>query len=225
MKNCHLIGVLIIFLCTMGLSSCNYSQKSKLELKFEEYVNKNFADPSDLIEIASIELEDSIDMREFCDLYLNGFYHPDSIENKVNEQLELMVSLAKQVPAWFKYRNREYVMQLWNSEGPYVTLRSEWELLKEEYDKVDSLNLIQKMYVIKARVKQENKTIMKEFYATDYMIVDSVAISDKEILHKDSPQEVLALTDALDAYMNVVRIKMDYLKEIISFNRKQQSSI
>ncbi len=224
MKNFHFIGLLIITL-TMGLYSCNHPQKSKIELKFEEYVNRNFANPSDLIEIASIELEDSIDMREYCNMYLNGIYHPDSIETKVLEELNFMASLANQVPSWFKYSNREQVMRIVNSDAIYVTLRPKWKHLKEEYEKVDSLNLIQKMYVIKARVKQEDKIIMKKFYATDYMIVDSMAISDKEILHTDSPQEVLALTDALDSYMNVVNLKMDYLNEIINFNTKQQASL
>lgn len=222
MKNSYIAIILIIVQLAIGLYSCNRSQKSKIELKFEEYVNKNFATPSDLIEIASIELEDSINMREVLDLYLNGSCRPDSIESRITEQFELMSSLFKQTPTWFKNYNKEYIIKLINSESSYLTLSPKWEYLKEEYEKIDSLNLIQKEYVIKARIKQNDKIVMREFYAIDYMIVDSLAISSEKILYKDLPQEIRSLLDALDSYMEAVRLKRNYIHELISFNNKQQ---
>ena len=76
------------------------------------------------------------------------------------------------------------------------------------------------MYVIKARIKDGNNVTLKNYYAVDYMIVDSLKIDDSPILQQDSPREVLALTDALEDYMKVVRIKMDYMKEWIDLNNK-----
>ena len=68
------------------------------------------------------------------------------------------------------------------------------------------------------------ETIMKIFYAVDYMIVDSLAISDKEIPITDCPHDVLAFTEALDSYIKLVKIKLDYLNEITEFNNKQRKA-
>lgn len=201
-------------------TSCKKTAKGRIEQKFEEYVNKKFANPSDFIKITSIELEDSLNIREMCESYLTEL-SPDSIDSKVSEEEELMSSLANKVPVWFKRNNREYVLQLISSEGAYIRLRPIWNKLKEEYGKVDSLNLIDRYYVIKAQVKENNSNVIKEFYATDYMIVDSLVISDKKIMHKDSPREVLVLCDALESYIKAVKIRLDFLEELRNFNDKQ----
>ena len=62
---------------------------------------------------------------------------------------------------------------------------------------------------------------MQKFYATEYMIVDSIVISDKGINHRDSPQQVLTLTDALDAYMKDLEKATSFYQELVEFNNKQ----
>lgn len=208
-------------ICSVIVTSCGNTPKGRIEQKFEEYVNGNFANPSDMIEIASIELEDSIDMREYCELYLNE--HPDSIISKIKNQLFVMAYFAKRVPKWFKRDNGEYAMNLLSSYSalPLVSLPAKWESLKDEYGKVDSLNLVQKMYILKARVKQGDNIVMQNFYVTDYMIIDSIKISNKEIRHSDSPQIVLNLTDALDSYVTDVSKVTSFYKDLVEFNNKQ----
>ena len=144
MKTYHLINVLIIAPFLLWVYSCNYPEKSKIELKFEEYIRKNSANPSNLVEIASIELEDSVDMRELYELCLSE--PADSIIFKISKQMNVMSYFAKRVPDWFKRDNGEYAMYLVSSysDVPLVTLQSKWENLKKEYEKVDSLNLTQK---------------------------------------------------------------------------------
>lgn len=226
-RNCPLkIGylslvVMVATICSVAVVSCSKCPKGRVEQKFEEYVKRNFANPSDFVEIASIELEDSLDMKELCETYINESC-PDSIELKISQQMVLASSLIKNAPTWFKEMNKEHIMGLLKSDDYFLRLNPKWEYLKEEYCKVDSLNLIQKFYRIKARVKENGSVLIKDFYAVDYMIVDSLKISDKEILQKDSPREVLDLTDALESYMESVRIKMDYLKEFIELNNKLQ---
>ena len=218
---CLAIVFIAIAICNITIISCKNTPKGRVEQKFEEYVKKNFANPSDYIEIASIELEDSLDMKELCQLYLIESC-PDSIEPKITQQMEFAASLTKKAPEWFKDMNKEHIMSLLKSDGYFLRLNPKWSYLKEEYEKVDTLNLIQKFYLIKARVRDNGKTTIKDFYAVDYMIVDSLVINDKPILQKDSPREVLVLTDALESYMEAVRIKMDYLKEFIDYNNKLQ---
>lgn len=221
----HKIGCVIIFIMAVLWSaivtSCGNTPKGRIEQKFEEYVKKNFANPSDMIEIAGIELDDSIDMKEYCELFLSE--HPDSIVSKIRQQITIMGYFAKRVPTWFRRKNSDIAMSLLAeySELPLVTLESKWKVLKDEYEKVDSLNLIQKMYIIKARVKQGDNIMMQKFYAVDYMIVDSLRISDKEIPHTDSPQIILNLTDALDSYMTAANKATSFYKDLVEFNDKQ----
>ena len=218
---CLAIVAIVITIFGVAVISCSKHPKGRVEQKFEEYVKKNFANPSDFVEIATIELEDSIDFRDFCQLYLTQM-SPDSIDFKISEQIQLASTLIKKTPKWFKESNKEHIMYLLNSDSYFERLYPKWQSLKKEYFKVDSLNLIQKFYHIKARVKENGSIGMKDYYAVDYMIVDSLIISDKEILQNDSPREVLDLTDALDSYMKSVRIKMDFLKEFIELNNKMQ---
>lgn len=220
---CQAVIFIIIAVFSLGAISCAKPPKGRIEQLFETYVDKNFANPSDLIEIASIELEDSIDFRQICELYLNQ-YCPDSVDSKIIDQIMLMPVLAKQAPTWFNRRNGEYDLRLISSEISDLRLAPGWEHLKREYEKVDTLNLIERFYTIKARVKQNEETIMKIFYAVDYMIVDSLAISDKEIPITDCPHDVLAFTEALDSYIKLVKIKLDYLNEITEFNNKQRKA-
>lgn len=201
--------------------SCKKAPKGRIEQKFDEYVEKNFANPNDFIEIASIEMEDSLDMRALCELYINESC-PDSIEPKITQLVNRCASLANRAPQWFKDETRSQVWDLINSESRYVRLGTKWQYLKDEFGKVDSLNLVQKMYIIKARIKDGNDVALKNYYAVDYMIVDSLKIDDKPILQNASPREVLVLYDALEDYMKVVRIKMDYLQEWIDYNNKLQ---
>lgn len=216
---CLAVIFFMITICGIIAPSCSDTHKGRVEQKFEEYVKRNFANPKDFIEIASIELEDSLDMRELCELYINDSC-PDSIEPKITHLVESATRLANRAPQWFKDENRSHVWGLINSESRYVRLDAKWQYLKDEFERVDSLNLVQKMYVIKARIKDGNNVTLKNYYAVDYMIVDSLKIDDSPILQQDSPREVLALTDALEDYMKVVRIKMDYMKEWIDLNNK-----
>ena len=218
---CLAIVCIVLVICSITITSCKNTPKGRVEQKFEEYVKRNFANPSDLIEIASIEMEDSLDMRALCELYLNESC-PDSIEPKITQLVKSAAVLSNQAPQWFKDETRSHVWDLINSESRYVRLGAKWQYLKDEFEKVDSLNLVQKMYNIKARIKEGNKVILKNYYAVDYMIIDSLKIDEKPILQHDSPREVLVLTDALEDYMKVVRIKMDYLQEWIELNNKLQ---
>lgn len=221
---CLAIIFLMIAFCGIIVSSCKNTSKGRIEQKFEEYIKSNLANPNDFVEIASIELEDSLDMRELCKLYIYESC-PDSIQTKISHLVESCASIANRAPQWFKDESRNHVWNLIHSESSYVRLDAKWQYLKDEFEKVDSLNLVQKMYIIKARIKESGNVTLKNYYAVDYMIVDSLAIDDKPILHNNSPREVLVLTDALEDYMEVVRIKMDYLQEWIDFYNKLQQVI
>ncbi len=218
---CFAVIFMIMAFYGVIVSSCKHIPKGRIEQKFEEYIKRNLANPNDFVEIASIELEDSLDMRELCELYINKSC-PDSIEPKITQLVESCAFIANRMPQWFKDESRNHVWHLINSESRYIRLDVKWQYLKDEFEKVDSLNLVQKMYIIKARIKESGNVTLKKYYAVDYMIVDSLAIDNKPILQNDSPREVLVLTNALKDYMEVVRIKMDYLQEWIDFNNKLQ---
>lgn len=212
--------VCLIFVCALlAISSCS-SNEGKVKTVFKDYVESNFNDPNDLVEIVSVDSCDTISSKDMKSLLKEAKHKYDSIRiefNKVSNQITsfphgTISSLGRDNPN-FMDACMEYGDDMTSCVENDETLSG---LLigvlgggggtpAKRYDKAMHIkdNAILQ-YTIKARIKENGKVKLKTYYAICDTTMKNIKISLKKAAIRDvmSISEAEEMSDLISMYAN-----------------------
>lgn len=211
-----LIFVILISICLGITFSCDTLMKDRIEIKFQDYVSNNVDNPKDLVEVVSIEKTDSFDILQ----HINGCINDvslDSLRNGKIKYMEKLIYLAPKLPDNIRAEIGEKVLpiileyknQVYSDVASYNLKKKELSLL---YEGIDSTKAVQRSYLIKARIRHNGDVVMKEFYAMDCCIIDSVVISDTPIQTENLPSQVSEALTVLNEFWAIIKKEMKFIK-------------
>ena len=218
----------IFIICLITVSCSEPTPEVKIEKAFKNYVNENFDNPKDLIEIISVTFKDSIsraNVDEARELIADGH---KIIEIMMTEESRLWEKFGN---ANLRYNGDQKVLSLateifnasedidkWQKNN---TKRGDklYEKINKNYTQLDS-TLIFTSYEIKARVKQNGEPKITYFY--------SIYSTDKIEIYKEKkypePFEgimndcieqlymIKEMTELWQTQLNTTKKLLDYLK-------------
>lgn len=85
----------LFFLLFMNLLSCSKSKEDKINAAFKDYVQNNFDDPSQFVEVVSIETKDTFSTIKFKKIYRELCERDDTL-NKLSDQLKVEIDAIKE---------------------------------------------------------------------------------------------------------------------------------
>lgn len=204
---------LIASICSIFISSCGSQPKSRIEQKFQNYVNENFGNPKDLVEIVSITKTDSFDILGHIDILLssNQMEYLSELYAKYGEAL---INLAAKLPSSKKYELSKKVLPLINEKSSTIysdlaSYNTKREKLIRLVNDIDSTFAVSREYLIKARVRTKDEVVVKKFYVMDCCVIDSVMISESSIKTSELPPQTLEILIAIEEYWGVIKKQLD----------------
>lgn len=203
----------IIVVLLLAVASCQQKPKSRIEERFEQYIQRNFVNPSDYKGIADIEHTDSFDFQSVSKDVL-------SIADSLNGILVVkMDSLSK------SRAKSEYSSGL---DGIIKDL--EFQVLWMKYSNAivndslrkDSIDAILKMYEpsmfvtqsYTLKVKIDGNTEITPYYALDCALIDSVYYSPSPIKKSVLPSPLLSLSGLIDRCLEDNNKRINLIAEI-----------
>lgn len=226
-------------LCAIALlviSSCS-SNESRVKSAFKDYVQSNFNNPNDLVEIASVDSCDTITSKDLKSLLKEAKHKYDSIRdefNKVSGQITsfphgTISSLGRDNPnfmdACMEYRE-DMVSCVENDETLSALLIGALgggDTPAKRYDKAMSAkdNTILQ-YTIKARIKENGNVKLKTFYAICDTTMKNIKVSLKKAAIRDvmNISEAEEMNDLISMYANSYSnyaVAVDEGKAIITY--------
>ena len=214
------IFVCLISVCALlAISSCS-SNESRVKSVFEDYVQSNFDDPNNLVEIASVDSCDTITSKELKSLLKDAKHKYDSIKvefDKVSNQITsfphgTISSLGRDNPnfmdACMEYR--EDMVSCVENDGTLSGLLigvmgGGADPPIQRYNKVmNSKDNTILQYTIKARIKEDGKVKLKTYYAICDTTLENIKISPKKAAIKDVISSSVAeeMNDLISMYAN-----------------------
>lgn len=203
----------------ISMSSCS-SNESRVKSAFEDYVQSNFDDPNNLVEIASVDSCDTITSKELKSLLKDAKHKYDSIRvefDKVSNQITsfphgTISSLGRDNPnfmdACMEYR--EDMLSCVEKDETLSGLLSSVmgggaDTPIQRYNKVmNSKDNTILQYTIKARIKEDGKVKLKAYYAICDTTLENIKISPKKAAIKDVISSSVAeeMNDLISMYAN-----------------------
>lgn len=93
MKNFLLFSVFVSSF--LILFSCSQSKENKVNAAFKEYVQNNFDDPSQFVEVVSVEIKDTFSTNNLKRVYRDLCERDDTL-NKISDQLKVEIDVIKE---------------------------------------------------------------------------------------------------------------------------------
>ena len=167
--------VICILINVLSLCSCVESRTDIIQKEFELYVDSNFDDPSNLMEIINIELNDTINNEDIDSLMvltnkLDSLISDDTIQEETLKEFDKLKT--KFSPDDLDYSDRERLLDLFSESikiGRKKILSLGYKknkiVLDSIYNTLDSFNLYQ--YKIQVRIKENNQPKIKYYYAIE----------------------------------------------------------
>lgn len=216
-------AILLLILCAFIIGCQNNTIENKIKAAFKQYGNENFASKNSIKDYISIEPFDTISSQaliESCEVFVNAelpfFIFQREIESYGNKYDNVL--RKTKVP----YRLREQLndameeMRANPYQGTYLILVQ--EKLKEVMNEVnssDSIYIVQ--YKIKARIKENNITEVREYYAivenNDY---DNIKIQDHELKTNECPEIITKLISAMDTFTEIYKDEKKTYNRVLS---------
>lgn len=217
-KNMRTTAMLFIsFFFVISFVSCDKTIEDRIRNEFKIYVNENFGSPSDLKEIVSISLKDSIGFQQMKRLGLEAL-KLDSILNDmnsknfewINNSSKNMSHAANENIGELRSAIEDNIEYLHFGLPKYYSAKNN---LEKQLEQNDSTRYVH--YKIKARVKiGENKKIN-----TYHAYIDNngkIKITDNELKISEMPDSWKEITSDIDAFI----AEAEKRKEIL-FNMKK----
>lgn len=218
--------LLIIILISLSFTSCDKTIEDRIKKEFKTYVNKNFGEPSDFKEVASIELIDTIGFQKLKYLSIESLKIDADLEQIKDENLEWITNNSSK----FKFKYSKEVRDLRKALEDYLDylqygfLRyaSSHKALKEQIDQNDSSMFIH--YEIKARVKvgEDKRVNTYHAYINNNGKID---IKDNTLTTDEMPESWKELTNAIDSFLVEAEIRKRKLIELRKYILKLKDSI
>jgi hypothetical protein len=220
LKNVFVSCITIVTILSIVIA-CSNTSKSKLEQDVELGIKQNLGNPSDFIEIVSINLVDSTDYNQ---LY-NKIIPVDTLVDKIIGTHDGGVNLINDIAAKvdkipsserekIKGKVLGIMMGLLSIDNYVSNVREAEKVLHDAYASTDSTYLFSKSYKVKARIKENGTPVVKSFNASSCIGIDSVIVSAEEIKMEDMP---IATSKLLSAFSNYIE-KVKPLYELLSNN-------
>lgn len=182
-----LISLLFLFL----FFSCENGIEKKIEKEFKTYVNENFGEPSDLKEIVSIELKDTVSYADISNIVKKARNISDIIEG----QIDTIHSWSADGTLRQILTNNSEDYSLKKALKDYADMMENTYLFDFKYKirqlrefDINDKRIIYFHYIIKTRIKEEQEAKIYHAY------IDSngkIKIKNKAMLTGEAPEDYL----------------------------------
>lgn len=227
-----------MLMLAVSIASCS-SDKSKVKSAFNDYVQSNFDDPKDLMEIVAIDSCDTVGIKQLKTSLVEAKELYDSLKKENKELSQKVTSIPQEKlhklwgenPAFFS-AYKEYIMSNLNAMqddenvssmlidafgGEHVT--SPDERYKKAMEAKGN-TIIQ--YTIKARVNIKGKPTLQTYYAICDSTLSSIKIGTRKVQVSDVMEQSVAneIADLVSIYSNnavTLGVQNESAKEIINY--------
>lgn len=86
--------------------------------------------------------------------------------------------------------------------------------LKIMAEGIDSTMAVSRNYIIKARIKKDGEIVVKDYYATDCFLIDSVIVSTTPIKIADLPSQTSEILTTLSDFWDVIDKQVKYTNRL-----------
>lgn len=227
-----------MLMLAVSIVSCS-SDKSKVKSAFKDYVQTNFDNPKDLIEVVAVDSCDTVGIKQLKESLVEAKQMYDSLKKENKELSHKVTSIPqdKLHKLWgedpsFLSAYKEYVMGSINAMqddenlssllidafgGEHVA--SPDERYKEAM-KAKGNTMIQ--YTIKARINFKGKPTLRTYYAICDSTLSSIKIDTKKVQVSDVMEQSVAneIADLISTYSNnavTLGTQNEAAKEIINY--------
>lgn len=193
---------------------CTPKPKSRIEIAFENYVERNFVEPNKYLGISSIAVVDSMDVigiiSDFEALmdsisvihnddieYINKHLPKTSYSFKMNHAVEFSQILLSGLDHTLSTPNRKGSMK--NNANSLLNLS-------------DTTRRINRIY--HANVKIKGNIEMTTYYIVDCALIDTILISPNPITTSDTPYPLCDVLTLIDSYKEETSKDLDILSGI-----------
>lgn len=216
-----LIALMLIIGVIFMAFGCTPKSKSRIEQRFEQYVQENFYNPRDFEGFSAISLIDTFDV---IDIGNGCIEQSDSINAMLTKAMEDMNKQLKTA--------NSHAIENCRSEGISIAFKfmdvangihkrnTRKEHLAKLLESVDSAKAVNRLYVLKARIK--GKIEIVPYYAMDCAVIDTILISDKPIQRKDAPDALTDIFNLIDEFVEENGSRLKLLGEILDLTQKLQ---
>lgn len=203
--------------------SCESQSKGRIETKFQNYVNNNWGDPKDLIEVISVVETDSFNILS----HVNEIEKVslDSLQKEMLVRAERLLYLAPKLPHQKREEIGKKVLPLIievnaNLLKDMASYNSKKEEVKRLAANIDSAMSVSRNYIIKARIKQDDEIVVKEYYAMDCFAIDSVIFSYAPIKVSDFPPQTYELVTTMRDFWDIIDKQLTYNEKLLNLIRE-----
>lgn len=238
------IFVCLIFVCALlAISSCS-SNEGKVKTVFKDYVESNFNDPNDLVEIVSVDSCDTISSKDMKSLLKEAKHKYDSIKVEFRKVSENITSIPAGTIRDLGYENPDFMdvcttyrtdlEKSIENDGTFALLLANAleggepeniTLPSKRYEKIMSTkdNIVYQ-YTIKARVKDNGSVKLKKYYAICDTTLTNIKISQRkttigDLMGKSDAEETIDLTSMYAESYTSYAVVVEEGKTILSYIR------
>lgn len=219
----NFIFVLSILICSSIILSCESQPKGRIETKFQNYVNENFGNPKDLIEIISVVETDSFDVLSHVNKIEDVSL--DSLQKIMLTYSERLLYLAPKLPNQKREEiSKKLLPLIVEVQSTHIhdisSCNSKREKLRQLAAGIDSTMAVSRSYTIKARIRQGGEIMVKEYHATDCFAIDSVVFSDTPIKVADFPNQMSEIVTTIGDFWDIIKKYLAYNDRLLNLIRE-----
>lgn len=223
--------MLALALCVL-IGCASPSIEKEIKSTFKTYVEENFGNPDNFIEIVKIELVDTIstdkaknEVREIVAKNDNLVKEADSLATHYGDK---MLTISKDRGRLMAFRSDDRAKQLLldayeasTEKLEYMTSveATQYRIARDNIDTVlaieDSVFIIQ--HKIKVRLLENNEPIIKDFYSLSDQ--NGIRIYDRVITMDDYPKSIADLYDAASKLYDAFQLRQDYTLSEVSADK------
>lgn len=219
-----LIAIVMMLIFSVILIGCSHKSKSRIETAFEKYASETLVDKSELKDIKSIELTDSVD---FYNMAQETAMLSEQAISEMDSITELYYKALPNAPKSRIYSHD--VQDKLNSHIDFIKM-NQYEIavvevatksLRQLIDSVSNLNKINRSYKIKVELKSNPEYVI--YYAQDFAFADSIAFSKDPIVcdyMPDAMKRASQFIELITSEGSVIVEHTNRMKEIISMLQK-----
>ena len=228
--------MLALALCVL-IGCASPSIEKEIKSTFKTYVEENFGNPDDFIEIVKIELMDTIStehtkafVEEIVAMNDSLIRETDSLVNYYSEKfLEKLTSLSNNTSKLMRFRSDDKAIKLsvdaYESENERISFATsveyyKYKIARDNIDEVlameDSIFMLQ--HKIRVRMLEKGEPVVNDFYSLADK--NGIKIYDREIILSDYPESIENSYEALGELNRAFNVKQEYSLNSISAIRE-----
>lgn len=180
--------IFLLIISPFILLGCSKYSKERVEIKFKEYVQQNFANPDDLEEIVSVIKTDSTDLEQMIKSAIETYDSTQEIMDSLSSRLKEVLPATKTSIIYSSdvqaaLNNQLNVLDL--KKYDYAFGKIYVNNLQEILDSIPSNKLKHRGYEIKTKIKGYPEIVT--YYGVEWAGVDSISFSREKIKAYEMP--------------------------------------